>query len=356
MNDKISFGAYDSKNDPRTVTSDDMAKAGPVAVSGKVNIEVPSTNDFCNQRLLGICTACSVRNAAEHHFADGVRRSEYWHYLIQKVLIDKNLIEGSSIFASLKSANQNGIPKKSIEVLFPLKIDGTYSEFINHFKTTYGGKIPQAVLDDASTSNIPGYYSVKVEPVAIARELESNKVVMTRFTVGDNTYKAANGAVSWAPNDLQPLRAPKQIDGGHAWNIVEWNGLDWNQENRIANSWSRQWCDNGYIKFIMGTQKPFFTEAWVISDAVLPPKPYQFTKDLSFGTIDPQVKELQKFLNNHGSVVSTAGPGSPGKETENFGSLTKLALINFQKANNIKPSAGYFGPITRGIVNDILKQ
>jgi len=39
-------------------------------------------------------------------------------------------------------------------------------------------------------------------------------------------------------------------------------------------------------------------------------------------------------------------------ETEYFGKLTKAALINFQKANNIIPAVGFFGPITRGVVNN----
>ena len=67
--------------------------------------------------------------------------------------------------------------------------------------------------------------------------------------------------------------------------------------------------------------------------------------------IDNEVKELQKFLNTHGYPVSLAGAGSKGFETNKFGPLTKKAIIKFQLANKIKPAVGYFGTITRGVVN-----
>ena len=67
--------------------------------------------------------------------------------------------------------------------------------------------------------------------------------------------------------------------------------------------------------------------------------------------VDPQVKELQKYLNSHGFVVALSGPGSLGNETEKFGDLTVQALKNFQMTKGIIPATGYFGPITRGVIN-----
>jgi hypothetical protein len=79
-----------------------------------------------------------------------------------------------------------------------------------------------------------------------------------------------------------------------------------------------------------------------------------FTKDLYFLLIDTDVMQLQKFLNTHGFVLANYGPGSPGNETNKFGSATRYELGQFQKANGITPSAGYFGPVTRKFVNNIL--
>jgi peptidoglycan hydrolase-like protein with peptidoglycan-binding domain len=62
------------------------------------------------------------------------------------------------------------------------------------------------------------------------------------------------------------------------------------------------------------------------------------------------VLALQKYLNAHGYTVATSGPGSVGNETTTFGPATKAALIKFQKANNITPASGYFGPLTRAAI------
>jgi hypothetical protein len=72
-----------------------------------------------------------------------------------------------------------------------------------------------------------------------------------------------------------------------------------------------------------------------------------FIYNLTLHQTDPEVKALQQFLNAHGFTVSSTGPGSPGNETTAFGPATEAALIKFQKANNITPASGYFGPETR---------
>jgi len=81
-------------------------------------------------------------------------------------------------------------------------------------------------------------------------------------------------------------------------------------------------------------------------------KSFVFNKDLKLNQITNDVKELQKFLNNHGYVVATSGAGSKGKETTKFGPATKTALIKFQKANKITPASGLFGPLTRKTINN----
>jgi hypothetical protein len=81
------------------------------------------------------------------------------------------------------------------------------------------------------------------------------------------------------------------------------------------------------------------------------PSKFVFLNNLQSGMIHSDVKELQKYLNTHGFPVALSGAGSLGNETTKFGALTKKALIKFQIANNINPAVGYFGPITRGLIN-----
>lgn len=76
-----------------------------------------------------------------------------------------------------------------------------------------------------------------------------------------------------------------------------------------------------------------------------------FTRDLYLGITDSQVKLLQQFLNAHGFPPALTGAGSSGNETTYFGRLTKAAVMKYQKAKGIKPVAGYFGPLTRGVAN-----
>ncbi|MDD4930838.1 MAG: peptidoglycan-binding domain-containing protein [Candidatus Colwellbacteria bacterium] len=77
---------------------------------------------------------------------------------------------------------------------------------------------------------------------------------------------------------------------------------------------------------------------------------YTFTRDLTVGSTGQDVKELQMFLNANGYTVSTSGAGSVGSESTYFGNATKAALIKFQAAKAITPSAGYFGAKTRAYI------
>jgi hypothetical protein len=76
-----------------------------------------------------------------------------------------------------------------------------------------------------------------------------------------------------------------------------------------------------------------------------------FTKDLSLGMTDPQVKLLQQYLNIHGFAVAQRGPGSLGNETVFFGAGTLSAVKKFQQANGISPVSGFVGPLTRAVLN-----
>jgi YVTN family beta-propeller protein len=80
----------------------------------------------------------------------------------------------------------------------------------------------------------------------------------------------------------------------------------------------------------------------------------RFLRDLQVDDVGEDVRALQKFLNGNGFPVAPSGPGASGSETSLFGPLTRAALVKFQIANGITPPAGYFGPITRGVVKILL--
>jgi hypothetical protein len=78
-----------------------------------------------------------------------------------------------------------------------------------------------------------------------------------------------------------------------------------------------------------------------------------FTRNLQLGMTGGEVKELQSFL-----IAEDAGPAATKLATVgptgHFLTLTKNALIELQKKACITPAIGYFGPITRAYVNNLI--
>jgi hypothetical protein len=76
-----------------------------------------------------------------------------------------------------------------------------------------------------------------------------------------------------------------------------------------------------------------------------------FPRDLSFGMQGEEVKELQRFLKLQGYGITEDFPDedSPGS----YQTGTREAVRQFQKDNNL-PQTGYFGPMTRRLVNNMV--
>lgn len=71
-----------------------------------------------------------------------------------------------------------------------------------------------------------------------------------------------------------------------------------------------------------------------------------FNRDLYINSFGKDVKELQKILTKMGFGSFMA--------TGYFGTKTWDAVKSFQKAYKIEPALGFFGPITRAKINEIL--
>lgn len=70
----------------------------------------------------------------------------------------------------------------------------------------------------------------------------------------------------------------------------------------------------------------------------------------AFGSQGATVQTLQQFLIDQAKGSAAAALAAHGTTT-NFGSLTKAALAEWQKAVGITPASGYFGPMTRGYIS-----
>ncbi len=70
---------------------------------------------------------------------------------------------------------------------------------------------------------------------------------------------------------------------------------------------------------------------------------YSFTRDLTIGSTGADVTALQSWLISKGFSI-------PAGATGYFGTQTQAAVSAYQAARGISPTAGYFGPTTRGRV------
>jgi len=98
---------------------------------------------------------------------------------------------------------------------------------------------------------------------------------------------------------------------------------------------------------IQALQGQLTTSGTVSTGSSTVPASLLSSSDLTVGSKGAVVKDLQRFLNGAGYVVSASGAGSVGMESEYFGNATKAALAKFQAAQGISPAAGYFGAKTR---------
>ncbi|MFH1979301.1 MAG: peptidoglycan-binding protein [Patescibacteria group bacterium] len=84
-----------------------------------------------------------------------------------------------------------------------------------------------------------------------------------------------------------------------------------------------------------------------------------FTSGMAIGMESADIKRLQQLLNSDpDTMIASSGVGSPGNETEYFGSLTEKAIQKFQMKHGVVSSVsdvgyGYVGPKTRAKLNEV---
>lgn len=345
----VSFGARRSILTGNELKHSDYAGLGAIAPAQTFAISY----DFphYNQNQLGICTAIDLADMLQKVY--GIPFSPQFIYNLGKKLYDKDLDEGSSILTMVRVVNNYGAAPLSF-----VPTDDTtknYEEYVEDWFT------PEAFAEALKYKM--NYATARLDPLGFASDLSTSKYgLMTIMQVGEEWYTNKAGQIDYKDDDIDPLRAPHPVTGGHSIKVIEYQGLDINQLRTLRNTWGDKdnpimpgdlvWGDNGDIHYIYQTLKPYVLEAWSIS-LPIPGQPIglTFSTDLKLGMTSTDVCHLQVYLNNHGFPVALTGPGSAGKETDYFGNATQKALAKFQAANGISPALGNFGPITRAFVN-----
>lgn len=323
--EEISFGADESKIDPRTVKHEDVAMADPTIYT-KGGTEY-SPSDILHQHKVGICTAISLIQNRQK--VNGTLYSADFQYLLQKKLYDKNWIEGSSIFMALKVGKNIGFLPLS-KWTYTTEQDRylPYSEYIKKLQAIPDAEIER--LKSLCVDKIAGYAQIDTSnPQSVARAIiEAQGGILCRYNCGNTWWTP-----SWNEHDISPLRYPNPATSGHA---IIMSNFDYSVPNlqTLANTWGTSWARNGSIDINYDNYR--MTEAWTILNFT-PEIKFKFTRTLKFGMRGDDVKELQRRL------------GVP-MITGFFGLLTKQAVKNFQHTNLLVED-GIVGKFTIDILN-----
>ncbi len=76
---------------------------------------------------------------------------------------------------------------------------------------------------------------------------------------------------------------------------------------------------------------------------------------LALGSLGTDVQDLQILLNFFGTFLASDGAGSPGTETQTFGTRTKAALMKFQSTFGLEKVDGIYGQKTHDVMESFLK-
>lgn len=294
-----------------------------------------------HQRNIPDCGANAVAWLAA--YLDEVEGQEYspdYQWIDIKTFDGYRLEDGTDMRSMFKSVSK---PKGSIpyhmlpeETTLPLK------EFSSLKRIT------GAMIEEAQDHPIASYafHSGALTFDQLKALIYKHKAVCLLIRLGDEFWTDKNGNKSWKEKDILPLRTPKAIESGH---FIIAGAFD-EDEIYFANWWSKDWGRKGYGYFRQNYLSQIVGIGTIVDsvDQIVP----VFTRDLTIGSTGLDVTALQKYLNANGFPVAAAGPGSPGNETNYFGTLTQKAVAKFQTAHGITPNVGYFGPKTRAVINN----
>lgn len=323
-------GALKSPVDPRTIRHEDVVTAGEPLVTGGITY---TPDDHENQHKVGICTAISLVQNREK--ANGKKYSPDFQYLLQKKMYD-NVVsgypwqEGSSIMTALKVGKNVGfLPSELWTGPSEPERFNNYDDYVAKLQA-----IPDAEVERLKTlcvDKIPGYAIVDpADPQKIAAAIDASEAgVLCMYGCGSTWWLP-----SWLPKDINPLRRPWPYTSYHA---IGMTFFDYSVSlmQRLANTWGWAWNAQGNADINFAKYAPIEVWSILLTTPVIPP--YQFTKNLWFGTYDIDNIELQRRL----GVIPT---------DQHFGLKTLTAVVRYQKANGITPT-GFVGPITRAKLN-----
>lgn len=270
---EISFGAVSSPSDSRTFKDTALVAPNP-SESYKTDISMLPVR---YQEKLGVCMAEETCGYVEWLYfkktGKYVRLSTAFLYIVTKLYIDKNFIEGSSHLSMLKAAQKYGI---CTEESFPTNYKLSHTDFL--LKT-----IPAKAFTEALNYKIGAYFQIPVDVSLIRGAIKKYGLVALRMEVGKEWFTP-----SWKASEILPLKKPESVISGHA---VYLYGYEPGNVFWLRNSWSANWAEGGNAFFDDDNYSP--TEAWVAT--LNDPQEYKGTKFVTFDTIKKLLDVFRKI-------------------------------------------------------------
>ena len=217
--------------------------------------------------------------------------------------------------------------------------DGTNSE---------GGSVSEV----GPSGSIVTYYGVGYNPAGIAYDGTNMWVANSNnlgVPGGDSVTKitgtiSPSASANYVVDTIQP--SDSGVSGGSVTLQVE--NLNAMGNTKVAQALQAQWPT-----LFSPTSVSAATSSTATTSIVSTTTPV-FKRYLERGMKGSDVLALQQYLNSHGFTIAASGPGSPGRETDYFGTLTFNALVKFQEAHsaeilapfNLSTGTGVLGPST----------
>lgn len=206
-------------------------------------------------------------------------------------------------------------------------------------------ELTKELLDNASENKMPGFASVNQDIESIKEAIYQNGAVAGSAQCGDWNVLPVKSTPNRGAHYTVWYRYEELANGDYKIYFKNTWGKGW-------LNWIKSWLMPGFGYFLWSEYRYLVRDIIAFTDIPadylnkVKKLPFRFTKELSLGVTDAQVKELQKMLNESPeTIVSLEGVGSAGQETIYFGPATKSALIKWQVKNGIS-STGYFGQLS----------
>ena len=232
--------------------------------------------------------------------------------------------DGTDIRSIFKAMQAKGVPSLA---LLPNNVDLSVADYASANNLTPG------IIADAATRLITNYAFTENPTLAqINQAISQYKSVILRVACGTGWYTSTQGNISWAEQDVLPLRLGTAVSG----HFIKAKYID--NEGNIwgPNSWSAQWGHQGYYYF-NASYLPYVYEMGI--PLTYKSAQFIFHSDLYLTLQSSDVLQLQIRLDL-----------PEANRTGYFGLITEGAVKEYQLANDIPPT-GYVGPLTRASLN-----